>query len=233
MKGHRERLRRRFLETGFVGFQDYEVVELLLTLATPRRDCKFIAKETIKIFKDLRGVLEASSEQLKAVKGIGETNIFGLKLARELAKMYLEQKTKEQYACRSSKEVFDYLYVSMRDLKKEVFKVIYVSSQNRIEQVEDLFEGSLNSSSVYPREIVKKAISNNAAALIFAHNHPSGAPAPSDSDKNITRNLVHAGQLIEIRVLDHIIVGDNRYFSFADAGLIKEYELDGRFARKP
>ena len=98
--------------------------------------------------------------------------------------------------------------------------------------MEDLFEGSLNSSSVYPREIAKKALLNHAAALIFAHNHPSGVPTPSDSDKSITANLVHAGQLMEIRILDHIIVGDNRYFSFADAGLIKEYELSGKFGKK-
>jgi len=124
MRGHRERLRERFLNSGFYGFQDYEVVELLLTLATPRRDCKLTAKETVKKFGSLKGVLVASPEELQSVKGIGKANIFGFKLARELAKVYLEQKTKEQYSCRSSKEVFDYLYVSMRDLKKEIFKVI-------------------------------------------------------------------------------------------------------------
>ncbi len=151
---------------------------------------------------------------------------------KELMECYLLENLKEKYACRSSKEVFDYLYCSMRDLKKEVFKVIFLNSQNRIESVEDLFEGSLNSSSVYPREIIKVALAKNAAAMIFAHNHPSGIPTPSDSDKSITQNLVHAGQLMEIRVLDHIIVGDNKYFSFADSGLIKEYELSGKFGKK-
>lgn len=151
---------------------------------------------------------------------------------KEFMESYLLETLKEKFACRSSKEVFDYLYVSMRDLKKEVFKVIFLNSQNRIESVEDLFEGSLNSSSVYPREIIKMALAKNAAAMIFAHNHPSGIPSPSDPDKSITENLVHAGQLMEIRVLDHIIIGDNKYFSFADCGLIKDYELKGKFGKK-
>ena len=232
MAGHRKRLRERFLKAGFDGFQDYEVAELLLTLATPRRDCKPIAKEIIRKFGTLRKILEAGTEELTVVRGVGRNNVFGFKLARELAKVYLEQKAKEEYACRSSKEVFDYLYVSMRDLKKEVFKVLYLNSQNRIVDVEDIFEGSLNSSSVYPREIMKSAMSKHSAALIFAHNHPSGIPSPSDSDKAVTENLVHAGQLMEIKVLDHIVVGDNRYFSFADCGLIKDYELSGKFGKK-
>ncbi len=232
LSGHRQRLRERFLKTGFDGFQDYEVVELLLTLATPRRDCKLMAKEIVKKFATLRKVLEAGTDELEVIKGVGRTNVFGFKLARELAKIYLEQKVKEEYACRSSKEVFDYLYVSMRDLKKEVFKVLYLNSQNRIVDAEDIFEGSLNSSSVYPREIIKSAMSKHSAALIFAHNHPSGIPSPSDSDKAVTENLVHAGQLMEIKVLDHLIIGDNRYFSFADCGLIKDYELSGKFGKK-
>ena len=151
---------------------------------------------------------------------------------RELMECYLLETLKEKYSCRSSKEVFDYLYVSMRDLKREVFKVIFLNSQNRIESVDNLFTGSLNSSSVYPREIIKTALEKNAAAMIFAHNHPSGIPTPSDSDKSVTENLVHAGQLMEIKVLDHIVVGDNRYFSFADCGLIKDYEINGKF-KKP
>jgi len=232
LNGHRSRLRERFLKTGFEGFQDYEIIELLLTLATPRRDCKKIAKDVISKFGALRKVLEAGTEELTEVKGVGKLNVFGFKLARELAKTYLEQKVKQEYACRSSKEVFDYLYVSMRDLKKEIFKVLYLNSQNRIIEVEDIFEGSLNSSSVYPREIIKSAMTKHSAALIFAHNHPSGVPSPSDSDKAVTENLVHAGLLMEIKVLDHIVVGDNRYFSFADSGLIKDYEMSGKFGKK-
>jgi DNA repair protein RadC len=122
--------------------------------------------------------------------------------------------------------VFDYLYHSMRDLKKEIFKVMFLDSQNGIVQIEDLFEGTLNASAIYPREVIQSAVKHNAAALIFVHNHPAGNPQPSENDKQITRELVFAGNIMQIKVLDHIIIGDNRYFSFADAGLIEEYNSD-------
>ena len=118
------------------------------------------------------------------------------------------------------------LYHSIRDLKKEVFKVIYLNSQNQIIETEDLVEGTINSSSVSSREVVEGAIKHSAASLIFSHNHPSGNPEPSKSDKDLTRDLVFAGSIMRMRVLDHIIIGNNRYFSFAGQGLIEEYELD-------
>ncbi len=114
----------------------------------------------------------------------------------------------------------------MRDLKKEVFKVIYLDSQNQIIDTTDLFEGTVNSSSISPREVIEGAIKHNAVSLIFVHNHPSGNPEPSMSDKELTRDLVYAGSIIRIRVLDHIVIGNNRYFSFAGEGLIEEYELN-------
>jgi DNA repair protein RadC len=114
----------------------------------------------------------------------------------------------------------------MRDLKKEIFKVMFLDSQNGIVQIEDLFEGTLNASAIYPREVIQSAVKHNAAALIFVHNHPAGNPQPSENDKQITRELVFAGNIMQIKVLDHIIIGDNRYFSFADAGLIEEYNSD-------
>ncbi|MFC1903756.1 RadC family protein [Chloroflexota bacterium] len=117
-------------------------------------------------------------------------------------------------------------YHAMRDLKKEVFKVIYLNSQNQIIETADLFEGTVNGSSVSPREVVDGAIKNNAVAIIFVHNHPSGSPDPSASDRELTRELVYAGKIMRIKVLDHIIIGDNRYFSFAGDGLIDEYEMD-------
>jgi len=114
----------------------------------------------------------------------------------------------------------------MRDLKKEVLKVIYLNSQNQIIDAVNLFEGTVNSSSVSIREIIESAVKHNAAFLIFVHNHPSGNPEPSASDKDLTRELVYAGKIMRIKVLDHIVIGENRYFSFADDGLIEEYELD-------
>jgi len=225
-EGHRRRLREKFIKSGLKGFHDYEIVELLLTLGSPRKDCKPQAKEAMKRFKTLRGVLEAPSEELQEIDGIGPRNAFGIKLVQEVAREFLKERILDRPFYRSSQEVFDYLYHSMRDLSKEVFKVIFLDVQNQVIEVEDLFEGTLTASSVYAREIMKSAIKHNAASLIFAHNHPSGNPAPSESDKEITRDLVLAANIMQIRVLDHIIVGENEYFSFADKGLIEEFELN-------
>lgn len=222
-EGHRKRLRNKFLKAGLEAFHDYEIVELLLTLGTPRKDCKKQAKEAIKRFKGLKGVLEASLEELQEIKGIGPVNAFGIKLFQEVAERYLKEKIlKKEIILKSSKSVFDYLYQSMQREKKEIFKVLFLDGKNELINVENLFEGSLTSSVVYPREIMKKAIKHNATALIFVHNHPSGDPSPSQSDKEITEKLVSAGKTMEIKVLDHIIIGNNKYFSFADERLIKQ-----------
>ena len=225
-QGHRKRLRERFLKGGLAGFHDYEIVELLLSLGTPRRDCKRPAKEAIKRFKTLRGVLEASLEELQEIKGIGAHNAFGIRLMQEEARKFLKEKIVAKPVYTSSQEVFDFLYHSMRGLKKEAFKVIYLNSQNQIIDVTDLFEGTVNLSVVHPREVIEGALKNNAVSLIFAHNHPSGNPAPSQNDRAVIRELVYASSIMQIRVLDHIIIGDNAYFSFAAEGLIGEYELD-------
>jgi len=225
-EGHRERLREKFNQSGLGAFLDYEIVELLLTLGTTRKDCKPQAKEAIKRFKTLRGVLEAPLEELQKIKGISPYNTFVIKFVQEIAREFLKEQILNKPYCKSSKEVFDYLYHSMRDLKKETFKVMFLNAQNQVIGVENLFEGTLNASAVYPREVIEKAIRNNAAALIFAHNHPSGNPEPSDNDKQITQGLVFAANIMQMKVLDHIIIGDNSYFSFADEGLIEKYNLD-------
>ncbi len=226
LQGHRKRLRERFLKSGLKGFHDYEIVELLLTLGSPRKDCKQQAKEAIKKFKTLRGVLEALPEELQQIDGIGPHNAFGIKLVREAAREFLKEKIIDKPIYKSSQEVFDYLYHSMRDLKKEVFKVIYLNSQNQIIDTTDLFEGTINSSSISPREVMESAIKHYAVSLLFVHNHPSGDPAPSQSDKDLTRDLVYAAKVMQIKVLDHIIIGNDRYFSFAGEGLLEEYELN-------
>jgi len=225
-QGHRKRLREKFLKSGLAGFHDYEIIELLLSLGTPRKDCKPQAKEAIKRFKTLRGVLEASPEELQQIDGIGPHNVFGIKLVQEVAREFLKEKIIDKPIYKSSQEIFDYLYHSMRDLKKEVFKVIYLNSQNQIIDTTDLFTGTINSSVISPREVIESAIKHTAVSLIFVHNHPSGNPEPSQNDKALTRDLVYAGCIMQIRVLDHIIIGENRYFSFAGEGLIEEYELD-------
>ncbi len=181
--GHRRRLREKFLKSGLTGFHDYEIVELLLSLGTPRRDCKPAAKAAIERFKTLRGVLEAPIEELLEIDGIGPHSAFGIKLMQEVAREFLKSRIMERPFYQSSQAVFDYLYHSMRDLKKEVFKVIFLNSQNQILDTVDLFQGTVNSSSVSIREVVEGAIKYNASGLIFVHNHPSGNPEPSPSDK--------------------------------------------------
>jgi len=219
-EGHRKRLREKFLASGLKGFHDYEVIELLLTLATPRKDCKDQAKAALKHFKTLQGVIEAPPEELQTIKGIGPKNIFGIKFVRAVAERYLKTKLIKKDPIRSSRELFDYLYHSLRDKKREIFKVVFLDAQNRIIAIEDLFEGTLTASSVYPREVIKSALRFHAAALFLVHNHPSGEPRPSREDKRITRELIQACRLMGITVHEHLIIGDNTYFSFADHGHI-------------
>ena len=199
-KGHRKRLREKFLKSGLAGFHDYEIVELLLTLGAPRRDCKPQAKEAIKRFKTLRGVLAASPEELQQINGIGSHSVFGIKLMQEVAREFLKEKILDKPFYKSAQEIFDYLYHSMRDLKKEVFKAIYLNGQNQIIETADLFKGTVNDSSVSPREVIDGAIRNNAVSIIFVHNHPSGSPDPSASDRELTRELVYAGKIMRIAV---------------------------------
>ena len=125
-EGHRERLRQKFLKSGLKGFHDYEIIELLLSLGTPRRDCKQAAKKAIEKFKTLRGVLEAPAHELQEISGVGPANIFGIKLVQEVAREFLKEQILNKPYCKSSREVFDYLYHSMRDRKKEVFKVMFL-----------------------------------------------------------------------------------------------------------
>ncbi len=223
--GHRRRLQQRFLKGGLQGFLDHEIVELLLTLGTPRKDCKRPAKRAMQKFKMLRRVLEASEDELQEIEGIGPRNIFGIKLVQEVSRRFLRERMMSRPVCHSSREVFDYLYHTLRDAKKEKFKAIFVDAKNQIIEEETFFEGTVDSSAVYPREILKNALRYNASAVIFVHNHPSGDPDPSESDREITKELVFASSTMQVKVLDHIVIGNNRYFSFADHGLIEEYEL--------
>jgi len=224
-QGHRRRLREKFLKGGLSGFLDHEIIEILLTLGTPRRDCKKQAREALKRFRSLRGILEAPADELQEIKGIGPHNIFGLKLIQEVSRCYLKEKMMSKPYCHSSKEVFDYLFHALRDLKKEKFKVLFLDTKNQILMEKTIFEGTVDSSAVYPREIMKEALKCDASSLIFVHNHPSGDPEPSLSDKEITKELVFAANVMHLKVLDHIIIGNNRYFSFADQGLIEDYDI--------
>mgnify|MGYP001404369947 CR=1 FL=1 len=225
-QGHRRRLRERFLKSGLSGFQDYEIIELLLTMGTPRRDCKQPAKEALKRFKTVRGVLEASPEELQQIEGIGSQNTICFSLLREVAERLLKEKIIDKPIFSSAQQIFDYLYLSMRGLKKEVFRVLFLNNQLQIIEIEDLFKGTVSSSQAPLRTVFENALKHSAASLVFVHNHPSGNPIPSLQDKEQTRELVFGGAVMCIRVLDHIIIGGDKYFSFAAEGLIGQYETD-------
>jgi len=226
--GHRSRLRGRFLEGGIDRFSDEEVVEFLLTLGTPRKDVKIQARQAMKKFGSLSGILSAPISELIEIKGIGPKNALYLSLVHQVAGRYLRDKIKGNQFFSSSKAVFDYLFHSMRDLKREVFKVLLLSRKNELIMDKDVFLGSLTGSAIYPREIMALALEHKAASLVFVHNHPSGDPSPSPEDRDLTRSLVCSARLLMIQVLDHIIIGNNSYYSFADEGLInlfiKEFE---------
>ncbi len=216
-------LEDRFIKSGLDSLVDYEIVELMLSLASPYSECKKQAKDCIKQFGSLRGLIEASAEELEQL-GIAHRAIQCIRLISEIPVRVLKQRITHKPVYQSSQAVFDYLYYSMRGLKNEAFKVIHLNSRNQIIETLDLFKGTLDRIPILPREILEGAIRYRAVFMIFAHNHPSGDPTPSRSDKQITRDLVFIGSAIQIKVLDHIIIGDNSHFSFADEGLIEKYE---------
>ena len=219
-EGHRQRLREKFLNSGLDGFHDYEIIELLLTLGTPRSDCKQPAKDALKKWGSLKAVLEAPPKELKKIKGIGDHNVFGLKLTQDVARRYLADRIVDMDYIQSSEDVLDYLRHNLRDKSQELFMVIYLNGRNQILKMETLFEGTLNTSAVYPREVVKKALENDASALVLVHNHPNGNPSPSQEDLTITKKLKEAAKTIDIYIHDHLIIAGNDVYSFSDHGLI-------------
>ena len=227
--GHRRRLREKFLKGGLDGFHDYEIVELLLSLGKPRSDCKPQAKEAIRRFKNLRGVMEASPQELQEIKGIGPHSVFGIKFMQAVAREFLKEKSLQKPVCSSSQEIYDYFYHAMRDLKKEMIKIVYLNSQNQILEIQDFDQGTVDSSHIYPREVIEGALKCHAVGLVMVHNHPSGNPEPSASDLSLTRNMVLSGTAMQVKILDHIVIGDNAFYSFAGQGLLERYE--GEIAR--
>lgn len=225
-EGHRKRLREKFLSSGLAGFHDYEVIELLLTLGTPRKDCKPAAKAALNRFKSLQGVFEASKEELCRVEGIGPKNVFGIKLIKAVAQRYLEKKLLGKETIHNSRDLLNYLNSYIRDRNRESFVMILLDAKNRVLATQTLSEGTLTASSVYPREIVRTALEHHAAAVIFAHNHPSGDTKPSHEDISITRQLVFACKVMGIQVHEHLIIGGDGHFSFADEGRLNQMKME-------
>ena len=218
-EGHRGRLRDRFLERGLEGFTDAEVLELLLTFGTPRSDCKEQARGLLAFFGSLAAVLEAPIRQLQEVRGVGPKNSFAIHFVQAVARRYLRDRLRGKRYLHSSGEVIDYLQHALRGLKKEVFMAIFLDSSHGIIETEVIAEGTINVNTVYPRELIARSIALHAAALIIAHNHPSGSLKPSPQDHHLTRTLFIICSWLQIQLLDHIIIGDG-YYSFADSGLM-------------
>ena len=217
--GHRGRLRKRFLESGLDGFLDYEIIELLLAIATPRRDCKQQAKEAIVKFGSLVGVLDAAIEELQQVKGIGPNNVFGIKLSKAVSERYAKGKIKKDNLFDSPGVVFEYLKERIGREKKEHFAILCLDTKNKL-IFDDVSIGILNASLVHPREVFKKAILSNASHVIIAHNHPSGDPEPSADDILTTKRLIEAGKILGISVVDHIIVSSSGFVSLKEGRFI-------------
>jgi len=218
--GHRKRLRTRFLEAGLDGFLDYEVVELLLTLGTPRKDCKQMAKKAIKKFKGLRGVLDASPEELQEIKGVGPRNLFGLKLFQAISERYAKEQIAKRIVFNEPRMVAEYLQKFIGREKKEYFLILALDARNNLLKISNISIGTLNSSLVHPREVFREALKFSAASIILAHNHPSNNPEASPEDIAITRRLQDAARIIGIELADHIIVAKQKYVSLREQGLI-------------
>lgn len=209
--GHRKRLRERFMQSGLEGFLDYEIVELLLTLGTPRKDCKQVAKESIKRFKNLKGVLDAKVIELQQVKGIGPMNAFGIKLFQAISERYAKESIPPKVLLSSSQQIVKYLQQKIGKEKKEYFIALFLDSRKQLIHEEIISIGTLTASLVQPREVFKTAIDHSASSLIIAHNHPSGKVEPSEKDIELTSKLKSLGKVLGIEIEDHYIITSNNY----------------------
>jgi len=220
--GHRQRLRERFLRSGLEGFSDYEVVELLLTLAIPRSDVKQPAKALIARFGNLRGILDAPLEELQEVKGIGTVTPIALRIIRAAAALYLQQAAEGAECLADPDRLATFWRMRIGALRNEVFEAGYLDNGYRLlrDGVDRLEEGTIDRATVYPRRVVECAIKRGAAALVLAHNHPNGNVQPSEQDQTLTRALVLAAETVHLKIVDHLVVSPDEVFSFRKAGLL-------------
>jgi DNA repair protein RadC len=220
--GHRERLRQRFLKTGFAGFADYEVVELLLTLCIPRRDVKPQAKRLIQQFGSLRHILDAPPDELQKVKGLGQVAPVALRIIKEAANLYLQQNAEQTDILNSTEKLERFWRMRLGTLSYEVFEVAYLDSAYKLlkDGVERLEHGIVDRAQVYPRKVMEAALRRGAAGLVLAHNHPAGRASPSQPDIDLTRVLAQIAGSLGIRIVDHIILTADATFSFKRAGML-------------
>jgi len=213
-----ERPRERLLAQGATALSDAELLAVFLRTGVQGKSAVELGRELLAVSGGLSGLVRAGST--RRVKGLGPAKHAQLAAVLEVARRCLGEDMRAGSALTSPGAVRDYLRVSLGALEHEVFVVIFLDSQHRVIRAEELFRGTLGQTSVYPREVVKAALAANAAALIFAHNHPSGVAQPSQADELLTRSLRDALALVDVKVLDHFIVAGNHCMSFAERGLL-------------
>ncbi|HSX56339.1 MAG TPA: DNA repair protein RadC [Sphingomonas sp.] len=217
--GHRARLRQRLLTDG-EGLLDHELIEYLLALAIPRRDTKPLAKALLHEFGGIAGLLTADSEAIARVPGMGDTSVAALKIAHAAALRLLRGEVAARPVLANWQALLDYLRADMAHHAIERVRVLHMNSRNMLIRDELMQEGSVDEAPVYVREVIRRAIDLGSAAIILVHNHPSGDPAPSRADIELTRNVVEAGKRLGIAVHDHIIIGTEGHSSLRSMGLM-------------
>lgn len=215
-----ERPREKLLERGASALSDAELLAIFLRTGLPGISAVDLARQLLADFGGLRPLLEASQGDFCRGKGLGTAKYVQLQAVLEMARRHLAETLQRSNALSSPAAVREYLAAQLRHRKREVFCCLYLDSQHRVIAFEELFEGTLNAASVYPREVVRAALHQGAAAVILAHNHPSGVSEPSQADIWITERLQQALALVDIKVLDHMIVGEGAALSFAERGLL-------------
>ncbi len=215
-----ERPRERLLAQGPGALSDAELLAIFLRVGVAGKSAVDLARELLARFGSLNALFNATEAAFCAVPGLGSAKYAQLMAVMEMARRALKETATRTDALTSPQAVRDYLRLSLQGREHEVFVAVFLDTQHRVIAIEELFRGSLKETSVYPREVVKRALALNAGAVIFAHNHPSGVAAPSRADEAITQALKQALALVEVRVLDHFIVAAGESISFAERGLI-------------
>lgn len=217
---HRARLRARFMDAGAAALPDYELLELVLFRAIPRQDVKPLARRLIDMFGDFNRVLSAPSRRLLEVEGLGPATLCELKLIEAAAHRLARARVMQRHVISGWDAVVDYCHTVMAHREVEQFRVLYLDRKNVLIADEEQADGTVDHVTVYPREIVKRALELNASSLILVHNHPSGDPTPSQSDIAMTQQIAEAAQTLGIAVHDHLVIGKSREQSFRASGLL-------------
>ena len=213
-----ERPREKLLEHGSASLSDAELLAIFLRTGVSGKSAVDLARHLLTEFGSLRALLEADLSAFCRQLGLGPAKFSQLQAVLEMSRRHLAERLRRDSALESPQAVRDYLKSVLRHEPHEVFGCMFMDSKHRMLAFEVLFRGSIDSASVYPRQVVKRALAHNAAAVIFCHNHPSGIPEPSEADRTLTQRLIKALDLIEVRVLDHFIVGDGRPLSMVEYG---------------